>query len=125
MKTRVGAIAAMLVPEQKYRSLFLRLPDTSANQTPLQAALQSLSVTIGYGAILVCAFVFAVGVLRDTTDPDCGEECSSWHYMILISATLAVAAIPEGIPLCVAISLSKGCSAMVRRNVLVRKLAAA
>jgi len=44
--------------------------------------------------------------------------------MILIAVTLAVAAIPEGIPLCVTISLSIGCSEMVTKNVLVRKLAA-
>ena len=35
-----------------------------------QAALQSLGVTIGYGAILVCAFVFVVGVGLETKDPD-------------------------------------------------------
>merc|ERR1719379_2529381 len=121
MKTRVGSIAAMLVTEQKYQCFCL--PDTSANQTPLQAALQSLGVTIGYGAILVCAFVFMVGVGLETKDPD-DPERPSWLYMILISVTLAVAAIPEGIPLCVTISLSKGCSAMVKKNVLVRKLAA-
>merc|ERR1719387_1008004 len=121
MKTRVGSIAAMLVTDQKYQCFCL--PDTSANQTPLQAALQSLGVTIGYGAILVCAFVFVVGVGLETKDPD-DPARPSWLYMILISVTLAVAAIPEGIPLCVTISLSKGCSAMVKRNVLVRKLAA-
>jgi len=44
--------------------------------------------------------------------------------MILNSVTLAVAAIPEGIPLCVTISLSKGCDSMVKENVLVRRLAA-
>jgi len=44
--------------------------------------------------------------------------------MILIAVTLAVAAIPEGIPLCVTISLSIGCSEMVTKSVLVRKLAA-
>eukprot|EP00434_Breviolum_minutum_P006202 symbB.v1.2.005469.t1/scaffold260.1/size426026/20 len=44
--------------------------------------------------------------------------------MILVSVTLAVAAIPEGIPLCVTISLSIGCSDMVQQEVLVRKLAA-
>ena len=38
--------------------------------------------------------------------------------------TLAVAAIPEGIPLCVTISLSMGCTAMAKQNVLVRRLAA-
>ena len=44
--------------------------------------------------------------------------------MILIAVTLAVAAIPEGIPLCVTISLSTGCSDMVKQNVLVRRIAA-
>merc|ERR1719460_2807655 len=121
MKTRVGSIAAMLVNEQAYQCGCL--PDTSASQTPLQAALQKLGVTIGYGAIAVCAFVFAVGVGLDTRDPD-DPDRPAWLYMVLISVTLAVAAIPEGIPLCVTISLSKGCSAMVKKNVLVRKLAA-
>ena len=45
-------------------------------------------------------------------------------YMILVAVTLAVAAIPEGIPLCVTISLSIGCDRMVKKNVLVRQLAA-
>jgi magnesium-transporting ATPase (P-type) len=45
-------------------------------------------------------------------------------YMVLISVTLAVAAIPEGIPLCVTISLSLGCVDMKTRNVLVKQLAA-
>merc|ERR1719352_1032487 len=121
MRTRVGSIAAMLVNEQEYQCGCL--PDTTANQTPLQAALQKLGVTIGYGAIAVCVFVFAVGLYLDTRDAD-NPERPSWLYMVLISVTLAVAAIPEGIPLCVTISLSKGCSAMVKKNVLVRKLAA-
>merc|ERR1719482_2302418 len=121
MRTRVGSIAAMLVNDQEYQCGCI--PDTAANQTPLQAALQKLGVTIGYGAIAVCVFVFAVGLLRDTRDAD-NPERPSWLYMVLISVTLAVAAIPEGIPLCVTISLSKGCSAMVKKNVLVRKLAA-
>merc|ERR550514_902704 len=57
------------------------------------------------------------------TDPS-NPDSPAWLYMILISVTLAVAAIPEGIPLCVTISLSIGCKAMVKKNVLVRKLAA-
>merc|ERR1719171_2234722 len=121
MKTRVGSIAAMLVNEQAYQCGCL--PDTSASQTPLQAALQRLGVTIGYGAIVVCSFVFFVGVAVNTRDPDDAER-PSWLYMVLVSVTLAAAAIPEGIPLCVTISLSKGCAAMVQKNVLVRKLAA-
>ena len=51
-------------------------------------------------------------------------EIPAWLYMILIAVTLAVAAISEGIPLCVTFSLSIGCSEMVTKNMLVRKLAA-
>jgi magnesium-transporting ATPase (P-type) len=122
MSTRVGSIAAMLNTEQQ-TTCGGCLPDMSDNQTPLQAALQTLGVKIGYGAILVCVIVFFVGLYLDTRDAD-NPERASWLYMVLISVTLAVAAIPEGIPLCVTISLSQGCSAMVKKNVLVRRLAA-
>merc|ERR1711976_350079 len=61
--------------------------------------------------------------MGDTRDPD-NKDDPAWLYMILIAVTLAVAAIPEGIPLCVTISLSIGCKDMVQNNVLVRKLAA-
>ena len=44
------------------------------------------------------------------------------RYMVLVSVTLAVAAIPEGIPLCMTISLSMGCSAMVNENVRARDI---
>merc|ERR1719163_1311139 len=121
MRTRVGKIAAMLTTDQK--TTCGCLPDTSGNQTPLQKNLHTLSVQIGYMALAVCLFVFFVGWGLGRTDP-AAEGQPSWLFMILISVTLAVAAIPEGIPLCVTISLSKGCSSMVERNVLVRKLAA-
>merc|ERR1712232_1083145 len=71
----------------------------------------------------ICVVVFIVGLIRGTKDPDYPDN-EPWLYMILISVALAVAAIPEGIPLCVTISLSIGCSVMVKKNVLVRKLAA-
>eukprot|EP00948_MAST-09A_sp_MAST-9A-sp1_P000720 g720.t1 len=95
----------------------------AGNQTPLQVSLQSLGVKLGIFAILICVIVFVVGVgieAKDLANPD----QPSWLYMIVIAVTLAVAAIPEGIPLCVTISLSYGCSQMVKQNVLVRRIAA-
>merc|ERR1719198_892297 len=59
----------------------------------------------------------------DVRKPEAPDQ-PSWLYMVLIAVTLAVAAIPEGIPLCVTISLSTGCSDMVKKNVLVRRIAA-
>merc|ERR1719236_17090 len=78
---------------------------------------------IGVLAIFVCIIVFIVGLALKTENPN-DPQMEGWIYMILVAITLTVAAIPEGIPLCVTISLSSGCSQMVSQNVLVRQIAA-
>ncbi|KAH8047133.1 calcium-transporting ATPase [Aureococcus anophagefferens] len=84
--------------------------------------LEKLAVKIGVLAIACCVIVFVVGAAMEVPDPE--GSVPSWLYMILIAVTLTVAAIPEGLPLTVTISLSTGCSDMVKENVLVRKIAA-
>lgn len=144
MKTRVGSIAALLndpgaedeaaepsgaageggeAPKKPKKKKQGCLPDTKAGQSPLQANLEKLAVKLGYMAIAVCTVVFVVGVALDTKDPD-DEDTDSWLFMILVAVTLTVAAIPEGLPLCVTIALSEGCKEMVGQNVLMRKIAA-
>jgi magnesium-transporting ATPase (P-type) len=123
MGTRIGQIAALMAGDGGEKKTCGCMPDTSGSQTPLQKNVQTLGAKIGVLAIVVCILVFIVGVVLETEDPN-NDKTPPWLYMILISVTLAVAAIPEGIPLCVTISLSIGCSAMVKKNVLVRKLAA-
>jgi potassium/sodium efflux P-type ATPase len=123
MRTRVGNIAALLVGEEQKGKCGGWLPDTSANQTPLQKSLQALGVQIGGLAIAVCIIVLVVGLALGTKDPN-KPDSPSWLFMILVAVTLTVAAIPEGIPLCVTIALSTGCREMVKRNVLVTKLPA-
>eukprot|EP00435_Cladocopium_sp_Y103_P010272 s1159_g2.t1 len=141
--TGIGRIAQLINGDAgaKKTTCFC-FPDTSANQTPLQQNLNKLGARIGVLAIIICIGIFIIGWLTDRKDPS-NPDSPAWLYMILVSVTLAVAAIPEGIPLCVTISLSIGCSetchALVtiwpsRRNltqqfkvqqeVLVRKLAA-
>jgi len=125
MYTRIGRIAQLIAGEDggKGKKKCGCLPDTSAQATPLQQNLEQLGARIGVLAIGVCILIFIIGVAMNRTDPS-NPESPAWLYMILIAVTLAVAAIPEGIPLCVTISLSIGCSEMVENNVLVRKLAA-
>jgi len=142
MKTRVGAIAKLLndagnddapasagdieagkdAPKKK-KTGTCGLPDTKAGWSPLQVNLEALAVKLGYMAIGVCLVVFIVGAAMGTTDPE-SPETPSWLFMILVAVTLTVAAIPEGLPLCVTIALSSGCSSMVKENVLMRKIAA-
>ena len=125
MHTRIGRIAQLIAGEDggKGKTKCFCLPDTSGSATPLQQNLERLGSRIGVLAIVVCVIIFVIGVAMNRTDPS-NPESAAWLYMILIAVTLAVAAIPEGIPLCVTISLSIGCSDMVAKNVLVRKLAA-
>mmetsp|Transcript_44923 Transcript_44923/g.127231 ORF Transcript_44923/g.127231 Transcript_44923/m.127231 type:complete len:1107 (-) Transcript_44923:173-3493(-) len=125
MSTRIGRIAQLIAgsDEGKQKKKCGCLPDMSASATPLQQNLEKLGGRIGIMAIAVCVVIFIIGVAMNRTDP-ANPDSPAWLYMILIAVTLAVAAIPEGIPLCVTISLSIGCSDMVTKNVLVRKLAA-
>jgi P-type Ca2+ transporter type 2C len=138
MKTRVGSIASLLndtgvsvkavdtegnAIEGGTKKVEGCLPDTKSGQSPLQKNLEDLAVKIGYQAIAVCVIVFIVGVALDTKDPE-DKDSKSWLFMILVAVTLTVAAIPEGLPLCVTIALSTGCSEMVDEHVLMRKIAA-
>lgn len=99
MKTQMGQIAGML--------------DTiETERTPLQEKLGSLGKYIGIGCLLICAIVTITGIVR-------GEPIFD---MLLTGISLAVAAIPEGLPAVVTIALALAVSRMVKRGALIRKL---
>lgn len=83
-------------------------------ETPMQAHLKDLGKTLGKITLLICLFVFLAGVLG-------GEDRT---VMFLTAVSLAVAAIPEGLPAVVTLSLALGVRMMAGKNALVRKLAA-
>ncbi|MFW5691145.1 MAG: cation-translocating P-type ATPase [Chloroflexota bacterium] len=101
LSTELGNIATLL----------LQVED---EMTPLQRRLNTLGKTLAAGAGLVVLIVFIAGVLR-------GYEI---QQMFLVAVSLAVAAVPEGLPALVAIGLSLGAARMVRRNALIRRLPA-
>ncbi len=101
LKTELGNIAAMLQGVEE-------------TQTPLQARLESLGKVLAAAAGALVVVVFIAGVLRGNPI----EE------MLLTSISLAVAAIPEGLPAIITISLSLGAARMVKRNALIRRLPA-
>jgi P-type Ca2+ transporter type 2C len=85
-----------------------------AEPTPLQRRLAVLGRRMAVAALVVCAVVFAVGVAR-------GQPV---ERMFLTAVSLAVAAIPEGLPAVVTIALALGARRMAARHALVRKLPA-
>lgn len=101
MNTEMGRIADMI-------------QNIEEEQTPLQKRLDSLGKFIVYGCLVICAIVSATGVLR-------GEDLFT---MLLSGISLAVAAVPEGLPAIVTIALALGVQRMLKRNALIRKLPA-
>lgn len=99
MRTQIGLIAEMLQAVEQ-------------EPTPLQNRLDQLGRTLGIAALFVCALVFAIGYLRGHEPLD----------MFLIAVGLAIAAVPEGLPAVVTISLALGMREMIARNALIRRL---
>ncbi len=101
MQTEMGRIADLL-------------QNIEQEQTPLQKRLDKLGKIIATGCLVICAVVAGVGIMR-------GEDVFN---MLLSGISLAVAAVPEGLPALVTISLALGVQRMMRRNALIRKLPA-
>ena len=102
LKTEIGNIATMLLQVEE-------------GTTPLQRRLNHLGQILATGALIVVGIVFVVGFFVQGIPAE---------QMFLIAISLAVAAVPEGLPALVTIGLSLGANRMVKRNVLIRRLPA-
>ena len=91
-----------------------QLIEGEQSETPLQKKLAKTGKTLGIAAIAICAIIFAVGVLQRFSP----------MFMFMTSVSLAVAAIPEGLPAVVTIVLAIGVQRMVKRRAVIRKLPA-
>jgi Ca2+-transporting ATPase len=100
MQTEIGKIASLL--------------QVSDPTTPLQKRMADFGKKLSYIILLICALLFGIGMLR-------GEEPMK---MLLLSISLAVAAIPEALPALITVALARGANRMVKKNALIRKLPA-
>ena len=101
MNTNVGKIAKMIITDE-------------APETPIQRKLGEVGKTLGIGCLIICAFIFTIGLLKKIEPVE----------MFMTSVGLAVAAIPEGLPAIVTIMLSIGVTKMAKKNSIIRKLPA-
>ena len=122
MNTEIGLIAEMI---QSYEE----------EPTPLQVKLDQLGKWLGIGCLTVCGIVFVIGVLRDTNvamifQPEGGPLAYLNTFkqaivdMFMVAVSLAIAAVPEGLPAVVTIVLALGMQEMIKRHALIRKLPA-
>ncbi len=101
MHTELGMIAHLI-------------SDAKEQDTPLQKKLEHLGKYLGIGILGICIVVFIIGALR--------EGFSQLFPMFLLGVSLAVAAVPEGLPAIITIALALGMQRMIKRNALIRKL---
>ena len=101
MKTQVGKIANLIITEEK-------------SKTPLEIRLGELGKTLGKFALGICIFIFIIALIQ-------GRDLAE---MFLMSVSLAVAAIPEGLVAIVAVVLSIGVTSMSKKNAIIKKLPA-
>lgn len=102
MQTEVGRIAGML-------------NQADETKTPLQENLNSLGKTLTWLILFLSVLIFALGLLN---------QRETVLNMLLTAISLAVAAIPEGLPAIVTVTLALGTRRMAKRNAIVRKLPA-
>lgn len=101
MQTEMGKIAGLLEGEKE-------------TQTPLQKKLAQLGKYLGILALIACAIIFVVGLINGINVLE----------IFMTAVSLAVSAIPEGLPAIVTIVLAIGVQRMVKKNALIRRLPA-
>ena len=120
MHTQIGLIADML---QSYEE----------EPTPLQNKLDQLAKTLGVGCLSICGIIFVWGLIRDThLDVIFQDGFPAYFFaeqkdivnLFMTAVSLAIAAVPEGLPAVVTICLALGMQKMLRRHALIRKLSA-
>ncbi len=99
MNTEVGKIAGLIL-------------DAGQKETPLQKKLSEVGKNLGWIALFICGVIFFIGLFRRIPPFD----------MFLTSVSLAVAAIPEGLPAIVTIMLAIGVQRMAKQNAIIRNL---
>jgi P-type Ca2+ transporter type 2C len=101
METELGKIANLI-------------QDVEREPTPLQRRLDGLGKTLALAAMGIIAVIIVLGRLQG----------QGWNRLILTAISMAVAAVPEGLPAVVTITLALGSQRMLKRNALIRKLPA-
>jgi len=120
MNTQIGLIAEMI---QSFE----------AEDTPLQKKLEHLGKVLGTACLAICALVFIYGLFRDTHLADAMNsgflnyleaEKKDIINLFMTAVSLAIAAVPEGLPAIVTICLALGMQRMIKHHALIRKLPA-
>ncbi len=108
------AVVTATALDREIGKIALLMENEEDQATPLQIKLASLGKTLGIAAILACTVIFIIGLLDNIPIRE----------IFLIAVSLAVSAIPEGLPAIVTVILAIGVQRMVKSNAIIRTLPA-
>ncbi len=132
--TKIGGIASLLQGTSSRSSPSLQVAgsehshhqhhhqqhSTNTDRTGLQKMIDRIGMRMSIAAVTACIILFIIGVTRGYDDP--AHSTPGWLQLLLIAATLAVSAIPEGLPLAVTICFAMGSVRLAAAKTLVRQL---
>lgn len=107
-------IVVSIAVETEFGKTFQEMKDIEERKTPLQEAMDELGKTLSIFSFGIIACIGALGMFQGKT----------FMSMFNISVSLAVAAIPEGLPICVTVTLALGVMRMAKKNAIIKKLPA-
>lgn len=113
-KGRAKVLVTSTGVNTKLGQIATKIKEVKKDRTPLEVQLDVLGRVLGFIFVLVCAVILIMGLIRGIP----------FQEMFLTSISLAVAAIPEGLPAVVTIVLALGVAEMARRRAVVRNLPA-
>lgn len=99
LHTEMGKIAGLILHSE-------------TKETPLQKKLSDIGKVLGIGALAICGVIFVIGLFQQIPP----------FSMFMLSVSLAVAAIPEGLPAIVTVMLAIGVSRMAQKNAIIRNI---
>jgi len=114
LKGDTKAVVFAVGKDSEFGAIAQRLSKIEAGKTPLAKSLDELGSNVSKAAILLVCLFFTIGVLRSAPLAD----------TLIVSVSLFVAAIPEGLPTVLAITLAVGVSRMAKEKAIVRKMQA-
>jgi Ca2+-transporting ATPase len=108
------AVVISTALDTEFGKTFQAMMDVESRKTPLQVMMDDLGKTLSIISFAIIAVIGLIGVIQG----------KSFMSMFNIGVSLAVAAIPEGLPICVTVTLALGVMRMAKRNAIVKKLPA-
>jgi len=108
------AVVTSIAGSTEFGKIFQEMKDVEEKRSPLQEKMDELGNRLSYISFGIIAVIALVGVLQ-------GKK---FIVMFNIGVSLAVAAIPEGLPICVTVTLALGVMRMAKRNAIVKRLPA-